>query len=103
MFKSHKAYLLKENGATKGMMGMQLPLKKGIITALYIDPQFFRMGYGKLLVAKAEQVVVANGGNSLVVEVQKHNFRAQEFYKRLQFVETKVKFTHLIELKKELV
>ena len=53
--------------------------------------------------AKAEQVVVANGGNSLVFEVQKHNFRAQEFYKRLQFVETKVKFTHLIELKKELV
>ena len=103
LFKSHKAYLLKENGAAKGMMGMQLPLKKGIITALYIDPQFFRMGYGKLLVAKAEQVVVANGGKSLVVEVQKHNFRAQEFYKRLQFVETKVKFTHLIELKKELV
>ena len=103
MFKSHKAFLLKENGAARGMLGMQLPLKKGILTALYIAPEFFRCGYGKLLVAKAEDLVLTSGGNSLVVEVQKHNFRAQEFYKRLQFVETKVKFTHLIELKKELV
>lgn len=55
------------------------------------------------MVAKAEEIVLENGGNSLVVEVQKHNFRALQFYKRLQFVETKVKFTHLIELKKELV
>ncbi|WP_277296282.1 GNAT family N-acetyltransferase [Succinatimonas hippei] len=103
MFKSHKAFLLKDENVAKGMMGMQLPLKKGIITALYIAPQFFRNGYGKLLVAKAEEIVLENGGNSLVVEVQKHNFRALQFYKRLQFVETKVKFTHLIELKKELV
>ena len=103
MFKSHKAFLLKENGAARGMMGMQLPLKKGILTALYIAPEFFRCGYGKLLVAKAEDLVLTSGGNSLVVEVQKHNFRAQRFYKRLQFVETKVEFTHLIELKKELV
>lgn len=103
MFKSHKAFLLKENGSAKGMMGMQLPLKKGILTALYIAPEFFRCGYGKLLVAKAEELVLSSGGNSLAVEVQKHNFRAQQFYKRLHFVETKVKFTHLIELKKELV
>ena len=103
MFKSHKAFLLKENEAARGMMGMQLPLKKGILTALYIAPEFFGRGYGTLLVAKAEELVLENGGNSLVVEVQKHNFRAQRFYKRLQFVETKVEFTHLIELKKELV
>lgn len=102
LFGSHRAYLLVENGIAKGMMGMQLPHKKGIITALYIAPQYFRCGFGRRLIEKAVSLVSAAGGTQLVVEVQKHNFRALEFYKRLHFVETKVKFTHLIELKKEL-
>ena len=102
-FNSHVAFLLKHEGKVKGMLGMCTPVYKGFINALYIAPDNFKQGFGRKLIEKAAQITLQNGGNCLYVEVQKHNFRALNFYNRLHFIKTQVKSTHLIELKKELI
>ena len=59
-----------------------LGLAANSIEALFLDPACHRQGYGRLLVAHAQQTL----GGALAVDVNEENAAAREFYEALGFV-----------------
>lgn len=55
MFKSHKAFLLKDENVAKGMMGMQLPLKKGDYNCLIYCSAVFSQRIRKTFGSKSRR------------------------------------------------
>jgi ribosomal protein S18 acetylase RimI-like enzyme len=52
----------------------------GEITALYLSPDYFGNGYGKYLLDKVEQELIANGHHSFILDVLSKNYLAIRFY-----------------------
>ncbi|MBO6257859.1 MAG: GNAT family N-acetyltransferase [Succinivibrio sp.] len=84
-----------------GFLSFRGEIRDGFIAALYVEPAFFRMKVGTLLVNVAEVMVRRLKGLSLRAEVQEHNDSAIHFYRSLHFVRTPVKLAHMIVMEKE--
>lgn len=99
----------KEQGASAdlvwlaGFIAVQKPVSSGFIAALYVHPDFFRQGCGRLLVESCASIVRSAGGRYLQLQAEKGNFGALKFYRDLNFTCASLKSApHLIHCRKEL-
>lgn len=60
----------------------------GEIVSLYLRPEYFRCGYGTLLMEEAFRYFRENGFRDCYLWVLRENERAQAFYRSLGFTET---------------
>ncbi len=82
----YKVILARAGTRLAGFTALTPPLTQGHMLALYVDPDFFRMQVGSLLVQAAAQILRNNGAKQLQLEVQVHNYGAQAFYRTLHFM-----------------
>lgn len=98
----YMAILAFSDDKLSGFLSFRGQIREGFIAALYVEPSFFRMKVGTLLINVAENMVRRQKGNVLRAEVQEHNDGALRFYRSLHFEQTPVKLAHMIVMEKEL-
>lgn len=91
-------------GANKiyGFLTFVNEIKLGQILALYIAPEYMRLGMGSNLMKIAEQMVLLKGGHSIEVDVETKNSGGLIFYENLGLKRIGYINDHLIKMKKEL-
>ncbi len=91
-------------GANKlyGFLTFVNEIKLGQILALYIEPEYMRLGIGSNLMKIAEQMVLLKGGHSIEVDVETKNSGGLIFYENLGLKRIGYINDHLIKMKKEL-
>lgn len=91
-------------GANKlyGFLTFVNEIKLGQILALYIAPEYMRLGIGSNLMKVAEQMVLLKGGHSIEVDVETKNSGGLIFYENLGLKRIGYINDHLIKMKKEL-
>ena len=65
---------------------------RGSINYLAVDPEFWGAGYGKILIAEAEQLLLAEGCPKIDLCVRTDNDKVVEFYRRLGYAVEPVHF-----------
>ena len=58
----------------------------GELYGIYLDPQFYRIGYGTKLWREAKQYLFRNGFNKITLWVLEENVRARRFYEKIGFI-----------------
>ena len=91
-------------GANKlyGFLTFVNEIKLGQILALYIAPEYMRLGIGSNLMKIAEQMVLLKGGHSIEVDVETKKSGGLIFYENLGLKRIGYINDHLIKMKKEL-
>ncbi|WPR75641.1 GNAT family N-acetyltransferase [Algoriphagus sp. NG3] len=84
-------FLAEENGEKLGFTGIEVNqvLGKTKIHKIYILPTAQGKGIGKLLIKKVKEIALENNQASLLLNVNKYNQGAIDFYEYLGFVQIK--------------
>ena len=95
MLKSGCLYALKLNNVIIGLMHIfncaeYTSPKTGEITTLYILQEYWRKGYGSLLIEYAIRIFRENGYSRIIIWVLAENERAINFYKKYGFSDDKM-------------
>jgi len=64
------------------------PSKSFIVSHLFVDPIYRRLGYGKKLISNVIDIMLMEGSKSLFMTIDEYNVDAQLFLKALGFVGT---------------
>jgi len=56
-----------------------------LLSRIYIDPQYFRLGIGTRLLTKSEQWMASKGFDSYVLKVHQDNPIGRQFYEKMGF------------------
>ena len=88
--KGHTFLLIEENGSEFGFAGFELNYSEGPKTKLhkiYLIPEAQGKGAGKALILEVAEQARKAGQKSLLLNVNKYNQKAINFYKRIGFQE----------------
>ncbi len=100
---THAVILACSGEALCGFAALEYPLHDGHLAALYVDPDYFRCGVGRVLTAAAAEAARRDGAETLHLEVEMRNFGAQHFYRALHFKPGSVQSAdYLLNFTKEL-
>ena len=93
-------FLVCEDGAVTGYIGMYLCFDEASITNVAVSPEFRKRGYGELLVKAAKEAAKAAGAVAILLEVRQSNEPAISLYKKLGFEELGIRknfYEHPVE------
>ncbi len=99
---SYKTVLVCGAKGIYGFLTFVNEIKLGKVLALYIAPEYMRLGVGSNLMRVAEQMVMLKGGRSIEVDVETGNSGGMIFYEALGLKKIGHIADHLIKMKKEL-
>ena len=63
--------------------------KRGYIAMLSVEPEFRRLGLGRLLVKKTIDIMIADGADEVMLETEMNNYAALRLYESFGFIRDK--------------